>query len=105
MSERAVAGSWVEVHREVLAASERAPQVPADTRRVPLEMKVRGILVRNAALGEEVEIRTRAGRRLRGTLTALNPAYTHSFGPPVPELSEVGAELRSLLRNRRKGEP
>ena len=56
-------------------------------------------------LGEEAEIRTRAGRRLRGTLTVLNPAYTHSFGPPVPELSRVGAELRGVLRSRREGEP
>jgi len=91
-------GTWVEIRRIVLPAGERAPQVPADTRAVPLEMRVKGFLLAPAALGDEVEIATRAGRRLRGTLTQINPAYTHSFGAPVPELSTIGDEVRAMLR-------
>jgi len=41
---------------------------------------------------------TAAGRRLGGTLERVLPAYEHGFGPPVPELLTVGAELRAMLR-------
>lgn len=97
MAERIAAGTWVEIHRVVLRPGERAPSVPADTREVPLEMRVKGFLAEAAAAGEEAEIVTPAGRRLRGTLTEANPAYTHGFGPPIPELSTIGREVRNLL--------
>jgi len=48
--------------------------------------------------GEAAEILTPAGRRLRGTLVAVNPAYTHGFGAPIPELSRIGSEVRAFLR-------
>ncbi len=101
MGERVVKGTWVELHGIVLAPGERAPQVPEETQCVPLEWKVKGFLVRDAELGEEAEVVTPAGRRLRGTLAQVNPAYVHGFGPPVPELLAVGGELRALLRERR----
>ncbi len=97
-SERVPEGTWVELHRIVLAPDERAPQVPAETRQVPLEMRVKGFLVRDAALGEEAEIVSPAGRRLRGTLATVEPGTTHGFGPPVPELAAIGGELRARLR-------
>ena len=100
MADLIAKGTWVEIHRTVLAAGDRAPQVPEDTRAVPLEMRVKGFLVAPAALGGEAEIVTRVGRRWRGTLTDVNPAYTHSFGPPVPELSTIGDEVRGMLRER-----
>ena len=59
---------------------------------------MKGFLQTPAAEGEEAEILTPAGRRLRGTLVAVNPAYTHGFGAPIPELCSVGAEVRALLR-------
>jgi hypothetical protein len=90
-------GTWVELHRVVLAPGERAPQVPEETRAVPLELRVKGFLTADASLGEEAEVRTRAGRRLRGVLGRALPAYEHGFGPPVPELLAVGPELRALL--------
>ncbi|MCU0254852.1 MAG: 2-amino-4-oxopentanoate thiolase subunit OrtA [Acidobacteria bacterium] len=101
MPELAAAGSWVEIHRIVLPAGERAPQVPEDTKHVPLEMRVKGFLAAPAAIGEEVEIVTRSGRRLRGRLVEVNPAYTHSFGAPLPELVTIGEEVRRLLRGER----
>lgn len=94
---RIARGSWVELHRTLLAPGERAPQVPVETQRVPLESRVKGILTHDAALGEQAEVVTPAGRALRGTLRVAFPAYTHSFGPPVPELLAARAELRALL--------
>jgi sulfur transfer protein SufE len=38
---KAKKGDWVQVYRVVLEAGERAPQVPEDTAKVPLEMKVK----------------------------------------------------------------
>ncbi len=101
MAEPIVSGTWVEIHRVVLGPAERAPQVPEDTRAAPLEMRVKGFLVEPAILGDEVTIVTPAGRHLRGTLTAGNPAYTHGFGAPIPELTMIGEEVRTILRTHR----
>jgi hypothetical protein len=101
MAERIPKGTWVEIHRVVLRPGERAPQIPDDTKAVPLAMRVKGFLAESAALDEEAEILTPAGRRLRGTLAVVNPAYTHGFGPPIPELSCIGQEVRAVLRKRR----
>jgi hypothetical protein len=100
MAERVMQGAWVEIHNCVLQTGERAPQAPEDTQRVPLEMRVKGFLVAPAVQGEAAEIMTAAGRRLRGTLTEVNPAYTHGFGAPLPELSTIGGEVRAMLRER-----
>ena len=94
------AGTLVEVGRVVLGPGERAPNVPADTRQVPLEMRSHGTLVEPASVGREATIVTAAGRRLTGVLIAAVVAPPHSFGPPVPELVAVGEELRSLLTGR-----
>jgi len=98
MTELVTQGTWVEIYKIALDAGERAAQVPEDTRQVPLELRVKGFLVAAAALGDEAEIETLTGRRLRGRLTATNPAYSHSFGPPIPELSTIGGEVRAILR-------
>jgi len=100
MTEPVAKGSWVEIHRIVLPAGERASQVPEDTQQVPLEMRVKGFLVEPASLGEDVEIITTTGRRLHGTLTDFNPAYGHGFGAPIAELSTIGGEVRAMLRDR-----
>lgn len=102
MTQRATKNTWVEIHNIVLESGERAPQVPEDTQQVSLEMKVKGFLVHEAGIGEEAEIVTPAGRTLKGTLTAINPAYTHGFGSPIPELTPVGSEVRAILRERGK---
>jgi len=99
MADSAEACTWVEIHRILLPAGERAPQVPEDTQRVPLELRAKGFLVAPACLGQEAEIRTVTGRRLRGTLARINPAYDHGFGPPIPELAAIGGELRALLQH------
>jgi hypothetical protein len=98
MADHVAKETWVEIHRVLLDKGERAPQVPQDTRELPLEMKVKGFLLHEAALGDEVEIVTAAGRKTQGTLSAVNPSYDHNFGPPIPELSTIGREVREILR-------
>jgi hypothetical protein len=102
MTQRATTNTWVEIHQIVLEKDDRAPQVPEDTRQVPLEMKVKGFLVHEAAVGEQAEIITPAGRTIKGTLVEINPPYTHMYGPPIPELLPIGEELRAILRQRGK---
>lgn len=100
MAERLAKGTWVEIHLVVLPAGERAPQVPPDTARVPLEMRAKGFLADAAEVGAEAEVVTTAGRRLRGTVAVANPAYDHGFGRPLPELMAIGGEVRAILRGR-----
>lgn len=94
------AGSWVQIHRVVLPPGERAPQVPEETQRVPLELLAKGFLLGEARMGDEVTIRTIIDRELTGTLVAVNPCYDHDFGAPVPEFLTVGHELREFLAGR-----
>jgi len=91
-------GDWVAVHRVVLPASDRSPDVPPDTRSVPLEMWVRGFALESKAIGQQCRIRTVTGRVVEGELWEINPGYSHSFGCAVPELQGIGMELRALLR-------
>jgi hypothetical protein len=100
LSERRSArrGAWVQIHQVVLRAGERAPQVPAETQAVPLELWAKGFLLNEqAAIGDQAEIETVTGRRLRGELSAVEPVYEHGFGQAVPELMAIGSEVRALL--------
>lgn len=93
-------GDWVEVHSILLSPEERSPKVPDDTKRVPLEMWARGFLLdEEAGPGDEVEIETAIGRRLRGRLSNARPGYSHSFGESIPELLRIGKQLRELARD------
>ncbi len=98
MTERLGKGTWVEIHAVVLPAGARAPQVPEDTARVPLEMRAKGFLVEAAGIGAEAEVLTVTGRLLRGEVIAANPPYDHGFGAPLPELLAIRSEVRAILR-------
>jgi len=100
MTERAVKNTWVEIGAVVLQKDERAPNLPDDTKQVPLEMRVKGFLLHDAEKGAEAEILTPSGRTVRGTLTEINPVYAHMFGRPIPELSPIAGEIRAILRER-----
>ncbi|MCF7935286.1 MAG: 2-amino-4-ketopentanoate thiolase [Synergistales bacterium] len=94
-------GDFVQIYQVILAAGERAPQVPEDTAAVPLEMKVKGFLdTEEAGIGDQVSIRTMTGRTLQGMLVAANPPYEITFGEIPPELLPVGQELRARLHER-----
>jgi hypothetical protein len=88
------AGTWVELVRTVLTAEQRAPGLPADTAAVPLVLRVSGFLLEPASVGQPARIRTLIGREQAGTLLAVNPSYTHSFGETVPELLTIGTEVQ-----------
>jgi hypothetical protein len=90
-------GDWVEIHNIILQPAQRAPQVPDDTRSVPLEMWVKGFITQDARVGEYVEIETVTGRRVKGALTIVNPPYFHSFGNFVPELLKIREQVKSAL--------
>lgn len=90
---------WAQIRHIVLEPGQRSPQVPEDTKRVPLVLSVKGFLTSDAKLGDKVTITTVIGREITGELVAINPSYNHSFGPQPPTLASVGSELRSILRD------
>lgn len=99
LRERVVSGDWVEIWNVIMEQGKRAPQVPEDTQKVPLEMRLRGFLVNEQAkLGEIVSIRTRIGRVVEGKLIELHPRYNHTFGEPQKALLDIGQELRTFLK-------
>jgi|SRR5690606_12711273 hypothetical protein len=91
-------GDWVRIHNIVLEAGKRAPSVPEDTQKVPLEMWVKGFLLNESAnIGDIVQVETFIGRKVEGTLVEVNPYYKHNFGKCVPELLYVGKQVRDLI--------
>ena len=94
---KALKGQWVKIHSIVLTPEERAPQVPDDTKKVPLEMWVKGHLLSDGEIGDLVKIKTMTGRIVEGNLFEINPTYKHSFGENIPELLEIGPKLRKIL--------
>ncbi|MTI49020.1 2-amino-4-oxopentanoate thiolase subunit OrtA [Sporosalibacterium faouarense] len=93
-------GDWVRIHNIVLTPDERAPQVPEDTKKVPLEMWDKGFLLNDEAkIGEEVEVETYIGRTIKGELIEINPFYDHDYGKCVTELLYIGRQLRDILKD------
>lgn len=91
-------GDWVRIYNVILTPEQRAPQVPDDTKMVPLEMWDKGFLLNEKAeIGDEVEVETYIGRKIKGKLLEINPVYRHNYGEFVPELMYVGRQLRALL--------
>lgn len=90
-------GDWVNIHNIVLTPEERAPQVPEDTKKVPLEMWVKGYAQSDCEIGDEVEVITITGRRVTGKVVEIAPTYSHSFGKHIPELLQIGSQLREIL--------
>ena len=89
---------WVQIHIDVLKPEERATNIPEDTRHVPLEMWVKGhLLNEEAEIGDTVTIITKTGRKVEGTMCAVNPAFHHDFGSYVPELDKIEETVKSIL--------
>lgn len=92
-------GTWVQVHDIVLKPEERTGKLPEDTKKVPLEMWVKGFLNEDAEEGDTVEITTLTGRKVTGKLIGANPVYSHGFGDIyIPEMLDIGIQARSILR-------
>lgn len=90
-------GSWVQIHKIVLEPEDRAPQVPEDTKKVPLEMWVKGYLLENAYIGDFAAVRTLTGRVEKGTVVEENPTFTHNYGAFVPEILQIGRMVKSIM--------
>lgn len=89
MREKLKAGEWVQIHKIIIEAGDRAPQVPEDTAKVPLEMWVKGYLMEDAEIGDTTTIETVTGRRVQGKLVQAQPVFNHDFGDFVPEIYEM----------------
>ncbi|MDO4543723.1 MAG: 2-amino-4-oxopentanoate thiolase subunit OrtA [Clostridia bacterium] len=98
-------GDWVQVETVVLSPEKRTANIPDDTKHVPLKMWVKGRLQNESAeLGDEVSVITRTNRLVSGTLCAVNPSYSHSFGDFIPELQQVDDMVKSIVFGGEKDE-
>ncbi|MFP3979003.1 2-amino-4-oxopentanoate thiolase subunit OrtA [Marinobacter sp. KMM 10035] len=96
-------GQWVQIRTTILAPGERAGTIPAETKAVPLDMRLKGWQVSpaTAKAGDIVTVRSALGRNYQGQLEAINPPYGHDFGAAIPELLEAGEQARAILLERR----
>lgn len=95
-------GSWVRIYDVVLKSTERSPNLPEDTKKVPLEMWNKGFLQMDAEIGDRVTVKTLTNRLVEGKLLEENPTYTHSFGKFVPEILPIGRQLKEILQGGEK---
>jgi len=90
-------GHLVEISWVAMEPAERAEHLPESSKAVPVVARVKGFALESAELGEQVRVRTFAGRILQGILIDAAPCYTHSFGQPQSELLRIGPALREEL--------
>lgn len=93
-------GTFVRIRRTVLQPGERSPNLPEDTKLVPLKMWVKGYLQTEADLFDIVTIKTITGRFETGRLKEANPPYKHNYGDFVQEV----LTLRDIINNDMDGE-
>jgi hypothetical protein len=93
-------GTYVRIRRTVLKPEERSPNLPEDTKQVPLKMWVKGYLQEEADLFDIVTIKTTTGRFETGRLKEANPPYKHSYGDFVQEVQT----LRGIINNDMDGD-
>ncbi len=90
-------GDWVMVYNVVLEPKDRAPQIPEDTKEVPLEMWIKGFALSDGKVGENLEIETIVGRKVSGKLVEIHPSHKHDYGNHVPEILQIGKTLKGIL--------
>lgn len=92
-------GEWVQIHDIILKPEERTAKIPEDTKKVPLEIWVKGFLNADAKMGDVVEVTTRVGRTVKGTLVDVNPTYDYGFGDIyIPELLKISRQVKDIVR-------
>lgn len=89
--------TWVQIHKIILNSEERAPQVPDDTKKVPLEMWVKGFLIETSEIGDIVKVKTITGRIEEGELIQVNPTFKHNYGNFVPEILQIGQIVKDFI--------
>lgn len=102
----AVSQDWAEIEWCVAEVGERSADLPPDTQGVSYRVRTRG-MAESPTFGTVTEIVTPTGRRQVGTVVAIRPGYTHSFGTPLPEWVRMREAIRTLLADYhfRRGEP
>lgn len=90
-------GTWVQIRSILLRPEERTGNLPEETKKVPLEMWIKGTLLDASELGEKVRIRTVTGRKVTGTLCAVEPAFRHDYGAYVPEIQKITQIVKATL--------
>lgn len=89
--------SWVQIKKIILEPHERANHLPEPTKQVPLVMWVKGYLLKEAEIGDEVHVKTLTGRKESGVLVCENPSYMHTYGEFVPEILEIDNIVKTEL--------
>lgn len=79
-------GTYVRIRRTLLKPEDRSPNLPEDTKKVPLKMWVKGYLQEDADLFDLVTVKTITGRYETGRLKESNPPYKHTYGDFVQEI-------------------
>jgi hypothetical protein len=93
-------GQYVEIQVELLNPHQRSTRLPDDTKKLAYIARIKGFLnVETASIGDTVKINSPIGRTIEGTLIGINPPFVHDFGAQVPELLDIGNELRNILSN------
>jgi len=91
-------GDWVRINSVVLKAAERTAKIPEDTQQCDFQQWTKGFLQdESASIGDEVTVKTAANRIVKGIMTEEGPYYTHSYGKFVPEIIEIGRQLREIM--------
>ncbi len=90
-------GDWVMIYNIVLEPKDRAPQIPEETKKVPLEMWIKGFLLEDTQVGEMANIETIVGRKVSGKLVEIHPTHKHNYGNHIPEILQIGKTLKELL--------
>ena len=93
-------GTYVRIRRTVLTPEQRSPNLPEDTKKVPLKMWIKGYLQEEADLFDIVTIKTTTGRLETGRLKEANPPYKHSYGDFVKEVMT----LREIINHDMDGD-
>ena len=90
-------GTWVQIRSTILEAGRRAAGIPEDTAATPLVMWSKGRLLADGELGCQVLVKTAAGRQEQGILEAAEPMEALDYGQFVPELLQIGPQVRQIL--------
>jgi len=90
-------GRWVRIKKIVLEAGQRADRLPEETRNVPFITWVKGTLISEGNIGQEVTVKTKSGRIETGELVEADPFYEINYGEYVHELSNIGDAAREIL--------
>ena len=90
-------GNWVLIKKIILQPEQRANNLPEATKKVPLLLWVKGNLLTDGEIGQEVEVKTLTGRIESGTLIEVNPSYMHNYGKFMPEIQQIDKILKSEL--------